>query len=596
MEKIFVQIASYRDPECSATIRDLYNKAKNPERVRVAVCWQYQPGDDDNLLEVDHANKDRVIIDLVEARDSQGVCWARNRIQKFYNGEEYSLMIDSHMRFVESWDKLLIEELKKCPSEKPILSNHPAAYTPPDNIDINAKPTILKVKPFNKNGDIRVSGELLDKFPEKPLVGAFLAAGFIFTYGKFITEVPYDPYYYFDQEEISLSARAWTSGWDIFSPSKIFVYHYYLSAGKGNEKQSRSLHWEDHKDWSGKAKLSRERYLHLFGIKETNNPEALKEFDKYNLGKSRSLNEYENFAGIDFKNCVATPKALGCGFVNDLQKYRSMPINTNLVNMRPDFLQNNVDTQATNSDISKLSLFNLNMFSDDKGIKLDANRPLGFTQRTSNDVPPGVLILENFVPPEFCKAMCDYADEVIGKKLKVVDNDNSTKDKVVTKESSGRITEYVSIDGIAGETLSVFLDIYTRRLAPFYNNVKFEWFERPQILRYLPGGKYDPHADSEHVDKTTKQWVRAQDRDYSVLLYLNEEFEGGMLNFVDFKYKIKPKTGMLVGFPSDRRYLHAAEPTISGKRYVMVSWGAILGTPRVKDVKPYASVMLNLPK
>ncbi len=598
MEKIFVQIASYRDPECTHTIRDMFAKAKYPERVSVAVCWQYKPGEDDALLVIDESYKERVAIDLVKSKDSQGVCWARNKLQKFYNGEEYTLMVDSHMRFIKNWDEELISELKRSPSQKPILSNHPAGYIPPDKLDLNARPTVLKVKPFNKMGDIRVSGELLDKAPENPLTGAFLAAGFIFTLGKFVKEIPYDPNYYFDQEEISLSARAWTHGWDIFSPSKIFVFHYYHSAGKTNNAQSRSLHWEDHKDWSAKAKLSRERYLHLFGIRPSSNPEALKEIDKYSLGNERNLEEYERFSGVDFKNCIATQKALGCGFVEDLQKYRATPINTNLVNERPDFLGvkfEEVKGEKFNSkDILKLSLFNLNLFSVDNVPKLDSNRPLGFTQRVNNDVPPGVLILENFVPKEFCESMCRYADEMIGKKLKVVDNENSTKDKVATKESSGRITEYVSIDGIAGETLSVFLDIYTRRLAPFYNNVKFEWFERPQILRYLPGGKYDPHADSEHMNKETKQWTRAQDRDYSVLLYLNEEFEGGMLNFVDFKYKIRPTTGMLVGFPSDRRYLHAAEPTISGKRYVMVSWGAILGTPRVKDVRPYASVMLNL--
>jgi predicted 2-oxoglutarate/Fe(II)-dependent dioxygenase YbiX len=87
--------------------------------------------------------------------------------------------------------------------------------------------------------------------------------------------------------------------------------------------------------------------------------------------------------------------------------------------------------------------------------------------------------------------------------------------------------------------------------------------------------------------------MRSQDRDYSVLLYLNEEYEGGELEFVNQKYRFKPKTGMLVGFPSGHEYLHAALPTTSGIRYVIVSWAAIIGSPRVRQLPPYASVFVR---
>ena len=46
---IFVQIPSYRDPECGATIRDAFAKAAHPERIFVGVCEQVLPGDDDDL-------------------------------------------------------------------------------------------------------------------------------------------------------------------------------------------------------------------------------------------------------------------------------------------------------------------------------------------------------------------------------------------------------------------------------------------------------------------------------------------------------------------------------------------------------------------
>ena len=46
MKTIFVQIASYRDPECQWTVKDLFAKAKHPDAVNVGLCWQYDPDKD----------------------------------------------------------------------------------------------------------------------------------------------------------------------------------------------------------------------------------------------------------------------------------------------------------------------------------------------------------------------------------------------------------------------------------------------------------------------------------------------------------------------------------------------------------------------
>ena len=80
------------------------------------------------------------------------------------------------------------------------------------------------------------------------------------------------------------------------------------------------------------------------------------------------------------------------------------------------------------------------------------------------------------------------------------------------------------------------------------------------------------HSDSEYWDEGSHTWKRSLDRDYSILIYLNEGFEGGALFFPNFDYRIAPKRGMMIAFPSDHRYLHAAEPLISGKRFAVVSW------------------------
>jgi len=105
--KIFVQIASYRDPQLLPTLRDMISKAKHPENLRICICWQHSDQDSwDNLDEF--KNDERFKILDINYKDSKGVCWARSMMQDYYSGEEYMLQLDSHHRFVKDWDEILI--------------------------------------------------------------------------------------------------------------------------------------------------------------------------------------------------------------------------------------------------------------------------------------------------------------------------------------------------------------------------------------------------------------------------------------------------------------------------------------------------------
>jgi hypothetical protein len=43
---------------------------------------------------------------------------------------------------------------------------------------------------------------------------------------------------------------------------------------------------------------------------------------------------------------------------------------------------------------------------------------------------------------------------------------------------------------------------------------------------------------------------------------------------------------MLVTFPSDHRFMHAAEETLTGQRYAFVTWAASKGAARVMQGTP----------
>ena len=86
---IFIQIASYRDPELIPTLKNCLENAKNPENLVFGICRQYHPDDTfDNLSEYEKDNRFRIINVLYN--EAKGVCWARNQVQQLYNGEDYT--------------------------------------------------------------------------------------------------------------------------------------------------------------------------------------------------------------------------------------------------------------------------------------------------------------------------------------------------------------------------------------------------------------------------------------------------------------------------------------------------------------------------
>ena len=108
MPTIFVQIASYRDAELLPTLRDCIAKAAHPEHLRFGLCWQHDETEDLSELLSDPRFR---MID-VPYQESKGVCWARNAIQSLYDGETYTLQLDSHHRFMPAWDTALINMLE----------------------------------------------------------------------------------------------------------------------------------------------------------------------------------------------------------------------------------------------------------------------------------------------------------------------------------------------------------------------------------------------------------------------------------------------------------------------------------------------------
>jgi len=299
-KKIFVSIVAFRDPEIIPTLIDAISKARDPQEITFCVIWQYDQTEQEDLkitnllrslsLLESHKNHQIKVVEINQ-RDSLGVCWARSLAQRMLYDEDLVLQLDSHHRFVENWDYLLIELLEKCASQKPILSGYVPSYTPPNFLSEDAFPARLGACQFDNNGILTLAsgGDDLSGC-QKPQLGMFLAGGFIFTLRNFYLEVLYDPFLYFTGEELTLSLRAWTNGWNIYYPNKIILYHYYL-------RENSKKHWDVDPNWYRLEEKSRKRILVQTGCSKN----SLENLEIYGLGKERTLGEYQEFAGIDFK-------------------------------------------------------------------------------------------------------------------------------------------------------------------------------------------------------------------------------------------------------------------------------------------------------
>ena len=128
---IYVAIASYRDPEISPTIADMYENATYPDNIRVGVCLQ-RDKEKEPECGVISARMHQISVVELPYRASKGANWARGQALRMRQGEEYVLIIDSHMRFEKRWDEILLDMLERCPSEKPALSARLPNYNPPN--------------------------------------------------------------------------------------------------------------------------------------------------------------------------------------------------------------------------------------------------------------------------------------------------------------------------------------------------------------------------------------------------------------------------------------------------------------------------------
>ena len=290
---IFVSIASYRDRECKKTIHSLFENAVSPLSVFVGVCEQNKIKKEgcgccpqyDSQIRFKHLNY----------TEAKGPTFARYWCSLLWQGEELYLQIDSHMKFVPEWDvkcfKMMRQASQKNGNPKVVISAYPPT---PNQMKLKGAPAMCNAKYNQSLPSFAASWAPAAEAPV-PSPRPFVAAGLMLLPGTFLYSVPFDPYlpHLFQGEELLLSARLWTHGYDMYTPNQKICSHDY--GRKGEPK-----FWDDHKEAECRANaVKRAKIILGIVLKTSILPDFLIDTNLYGLGSDRTIEAFWKKAEID---------------------------------------------------------------------------------------------------------------------------------------------------------------------------------------------------------------------------------------------------------------------------------------------------------
>jgi len=356
---IFMSLGAYRDHLLGETLRQAFKNAKRPEKLFVGAVVQNcfgvgvtcrtgvevvgkfpdgspktavsdRPPDVNGIEEFctdpeysKYCDAGQIRALYVNETESNGPTTARYFASKLWGGETYFLQADAHLRFAPDWDIQYEEEVKAAKSyPKAVLSSYPPGFNQDDppykggsqgtrlcTCEFSTSDVEHKIIRINTGNNCRAQ-------EEHPTQIAYIAAGFFFARAEFLIDVPFDPYlpWCFMGEEIALSLRAWTNGWDIYAPRKNLIAHQYRPGRMGLPK-----FWENTGRVFGRPgpgfntalqTITLQRIKHMVGYEEATMENLenhgyeimLTDYEYYGPGEVRTMDAFLEHTRIDVKN------------------------------------------------------------------------------------------------------------------------------------------------------------------------------------------------------------------------------------------------------------------------------------------------------
>ncbi len=354
-ESIFVSLAAFREHLLGKSMMSAFDNAKDPSKLFIGAVVQNcygldgvvcktglevigkdkngrdmtsvspKPPDANGIEEFcthekykHYCENGQVRVIYLHDTDALGPQTARYYASKLWGGETYIMQMDAHLEFAPEWERYYIDEAKASLNyPKSVLSAYPPGFKEYDGqfkgggrgerlcgAHFSTSPVEHHILRIEQRGQTPFDAKRPTQIP-------FIAAGFFFAHSSWLQDVPFDPYapWCFMGEEIALSIRSWTHGWNIYAPRKNVIAHQYRPGRLGLPK-----FWESVGRDSGRASLNTRLQKHVIRrvkhmlayptdskemIQKEGDGISLHNFENYSLGHDRTLEDYLQWTHIN---------------------------------------------------------------------------------------------------------------------------------------------------------------------------------------------------------------------------------------------------------------------------------------------------------
>lgn len=206
------------------------------------------------------------------------------------------------------------------------------------------------------------------------------------------------------------------------------------------------------------------------------------------------------------------------------------------------------------------------------GGKFDRAAWFGPVQLRQHHAAPRVFTVENFLPA----SACEWLIERSKRRLQTV---------TVRDQATGQYAPHPgrtnSAAGSHGLEPDLVMQLTNLRVGGALQTPTAQQ-EPTNILHYAPGQQYKPHYD--FVTAQEEQAFKAEletvgQRVATVLIYLNDDYEGGETEFPRLNWAFKGKRGDALIFwnvsatgAREANSLHAGRPVTSGEKWLLSKW------------------------
>jgi hypothetical protein len=235
METILVFIACRLDNDLLNTVNDLLDKANEPNNLDIVI---YNQDFEEGMWQQSQFPDNVTLINVREDK-TRNVTQVRAHAHLYIKpSHKYYLCIDAHTRFDKGWDKIMVDAVDNYDGDC-LITCYPKVYTSKDGVDTYSKHNqhmvnVLK-SDIHCNYKFRFTAEAIEN--KGDYYRSLGAGGYHISDIYWLANVGYDPYAGWQFEELDMTLRSYTNGYDVVNYKDTPIYHLYDHSQRKSIKQ-----------------------------------------------------------------------------------------------------------------------------------------------------------------------------------------------------------------------------------------------------------------------------------------------------------------------------------------------------------------------